>query len=54
VEIREWLETFWLPPSSQDSTVWSWCSSRSYSIRSAYNAMFYGQSELLGADIFRR
>jgi hypothetical protein len=48
-QVRERLVAFTLDPSSPDNTVWCWCSSSVYSASSAYNAMFHGQSQLLGA-----
>jgi hypothetical protein len=48
VQVREKLEAFALDPASSDNTVSRWCSSGVYFVSSAYNAMFHGQSELLG------
>jgi hypothetical protein len=49
VEVWERMEAIVLNHSTSDATIWHWCSSGLYSVRSAYSTMFIGQSELQGA-----
>jgi hypothetical protein len=49
VQIRERIDAIQLNLAVQDKMVWCWCSSGDYSSSSAYEAMFYGQSQMLGA-----
>jgi hypothetical protein len=47
--LRHRLDDFDLVPKSKDRLIWRWCASGQYSTNSTYQAMFLGQSAMLGA-----
>jgi hypothetical protein len=47
--LQQRLDSVHLEPVVEDQVAWRWSASGSYSASSAYGAMFYGSSELLGA-----
>jgi hypothetical protein len=49
LQLRQQLDTVSLTPEVEDWITWKWSSSGQYSSSSAYAAMFYEQSVLLGA-----
>jgi hypothetical protein len=49
IEIRQQLQQVQLAPGVADKFLWRWEASGNYSCRSAYRALFYGQTTIQGA-----
>jgi hypothetical protein len=49
LQVREGVDQVELTLGIQDQLEWKWSASGQYSMQSAYNAMFMGQTLLLGA-----
>jgi hypothetical protein len=54
IHLHEWVQALQLNEDVEDSLVWRWSSNDNYSSRSAYEALFVGQSATLGAKEIRK
>jgi hypothetical protein len=52
--VREQVDNVVLDASTRDTVRWKWCSSGSYSAKSAYSISFIGQTALMGAKELRK